>query len=201
MTAGTVRSQGAELFFIDTISFAEPAVVKMPCPIAITGMGGARDRIDTSTLDNRSERTYVAGLGNPTPVLVPFTFRPGSATHRRLFSLRQDGRVLDWLVCLSDGTGAPTLDSGAFVVPTDRSSLYFRGYLAGIGFKLDGSDLVRGLLIIQRSGGIVFSAAVPEPSLYGLDFAFAAEPFLQIGTASGLDTAWRAAPFETFPIP
>jgi hypothetical protein len=41
MTIGTIKTQGTELWVIDTISATDPAVLKFSCPTGITGLGAS----------------------------------------------------------------------------------------------------------------------------------------------------------------
>jgi len=43
----SVKTQGTELYFVSSA-----AVLKLTCPTGITGLGGARDQIETTCLDN-----------------------------------------------------------------------------------------------------------------------------------------------------
>jgi hypothetical protein len=90
-----IRSQGTELFFVDTYTSGAPAVTKLTCPTGISGLGGARDQIDSSCLDNTDDRTFLPGLGTPGQVSVPFTLDPTAASHDVLFDLKADGAVLN----------------------------------------------------------------------------------------------------------
>lgn len=151
---GSVKTQGTELFLIDT-STGTAAVVKMNCPTGISGLGGPADQIDDTCLD-ADERTYVRGLANPGQVTVPFVFKPQQASHQLLFDLKDAGDNLDWLICLSDGVALPTLDvNDAFVVPTDRTCLEFAAYISDINLDIATNEVVRGTLTLQRSGGVV----------------------------------------------
>ena len=73
MTAGTILTQGTELFTVDALSSSVAAVLKMACPTGITGLGGAKDQIEDTCLDNTTDKTFKPGLGNPGQVTVPLT--------------------------------------------------------------------------------------------------------------------------------
>lgn len=150
---GSVKTQGTELFLIDNTA-SEPAVVKMSCPTGISGLGGPADQIDDTCLD-ADERTFVRGLANPGQVSVPFVFKPQAASHQLLFDLKEAGENLPWLICLSDGVAAPTLDSNdAFVVPTDRTCFEFVAYISDVNIDIATNEVVRGTLTLQRSGAV-----------------------------------------------
>lgn len=157
MTVGTVKTQGTELFVLDTL--ADPdAVLKFACPTGITGLGGAADQIEDTCLDATVDKTYKRGLGNPGQVTVPFNFIPTDASHDTvLFDMKTDGSVFKWMVGLSDGTGNPTITSGNLTAVAARSCLFFEAYVADVNIDIATNDLVRGTLILQRSGVVTLT--------------------------------------------
>jgi hypothetical protein len=156
MTTGTVKTQGTELFFVDTLTSSVPAVVKLACPTGITGLGGAADQIETTCLDALVDREYARGLGNPGQVSVPFNLIPTAVSHQLLFDLKDAGTVVSWLACLSDGSADPTtVDSNDVIVPpASRTSFGFQGYIADVTIDIATNEIVRGTLTLQRSGAV-----------------------------------------------
>lgn len=162
MTTGTVKTQGTELFFVDAVSSSVGAIVKMACPTGITGLGGAADQIEDTCLDNVTDKTYVRGLGNPGVVTVPFNLIPRETSHQLLFTLKDNGAVLNWIECLSESATDPTLDiDDTFIAPATRSSFAFSGYIADVNIDVANNEIVRGTLTIQRSGAVMFNAYTP----------------------------------------
>lgn len=152
----SVKTQKSELFFVDALSASVAAVMKMVCPTGITGLGGAADQIETTCLDNEEDKSYARGLGNPGQVSVPFVLKPWEASHQVLFDLKQAGDTIGWMIGLSDGTAAPTLDSNdELVAPANRTSFGFQAYVADVTIDLDTNEVVRGTLTLQRSGAVV----------------------------------------------
>lgn len=163
MTVGTVKTQGTELFVIDTITGSSPAVVKMTCPTGIQGLGGARDQIEKTCLDTTGDKEFEAGLGNPGQVTVPFNLIPRDGSHQSLFAWKSDGRNLQWVVCLSESSTDPTLDSDDdWVLPTDRSTIAFTAYVADVNIDVATNEIVRGTLLLQRSGDVSFVGFEPS---------------------------------------
>lgn len=152
----SVKTQGTKLWFIDPT--VTPLVATdyqtMSCPTGITGLGGATDQIDDTCLDDMTDRSYVAGLGNPGQVSVPFVFKPGEASHQTLFALKSSGETISWLIGLSDGTTLPTVVADAFVVPTGRTTIGFSAYVADVALDIASNEVVRGTLTLQRSGAV-----------------------------------------------
>lgn len=146
-----VKTQGTELFFLA----GDPAtVMKMACPTGVTGLGGARDQIPTTCLDDVEDHQYEAGLGNPGTVSVPFVFKPQEASQQELWNLRESGDKISWLVCLSDGSGAATKDDDELSAPAGRTSLGFVAYVADLNIDIATNEVVRGTMELQRSGPV-----------------------------------------------
>jgi hypothetical protein len=152
--AGSVKTQGTKLYFVDTMTSSVGAIVELACPTGITGLGGAADQIETTCLNATTDRTYTRGLGNPGQVSVPFNLDPSAVSHQILFDLKDEGSTVSWLACLSDGTAAPNaLDSNDRIVPpAGRTSFGFDAYIADINIDIATNEIVRGTLTLQRSG-------------------------------------------------
>lgn len=152
----SIKSQGTSLFYVRPGS--EPVLVKLHCPTGITGLGGAADQIDTTCLEETEDKTFTRGLGTPGQVSAPVNFDPQEASHQDMFDLKASGDTLQWIVCLSDGTDIPTLDSNDDPVPPiGRSSIRFSGYIADWALDIAGNDIVKGTLTIQRSGAVTLT--------------------------------------------
>ena len=146
----TVPSQGTELF----LSADGTAVVKFACPTGITGLGGARDQIDTTCLDS-VEAESRGGFKRPSAISVPFVFLPGESSHQQVMDeLNDSGEIVDWMIALSDGTADPTIADGVWTPPSGRTSVSFRGYVADVNLDIATNEVVRGTVTIQRSGGL-----------------------------------------------
>jgi hypothetical protein len=155
----SIKSQGTTVYFVDPTSQSSASVITLKCPTGVSGMGGAKDQIDDTCLSELVDKTFVAGLGNPGQVSIPFILDPSNASHQDLFDLKEDGTTLHWAVGLSDGTATPTLDSNDdFIFGASRSFIGFEGYIADVNIDIAGNDVVRGTLTVQRSGKVTLSA-------------------------------------------
>lgn len=153
MEMPSVKTQGTNVFFVDTLTSSEAIVRKMVCPTAVTGLGGAADQIDDTCLEETTDRTFFPGLGNPGQVTIPFVFKPSEMSHQLLFDLDEAKILVDWMVALSDGVGVPALDSDLELQdPGDRTAVRFQGYIADVNIDIATNEVVRGTLIVQRSG-------------------------------------------------
>lgn len=149
----SVKTQGTELFFADATA-QTPAMVKLTLATGVSGLGGAADQIDITSLDDTTDRAFVRGLGNPGQVSVPFVLKPTDASHKRLFALKESGETLNWMICLSDGATDPTYAAGALTPPAGRTSIAFSAYIADVALDIATNEVVRGTLTLQRSGAL-----------------------------------------------
>ena len=147
-----IKTQGTNLFFVSSA-----AVKTLTCPTGITGLGGARDQIETTCLENTDDKTYLAGLGNPGQVSVPFVFDPSAADQKLLYALHDSGEIINWLVGFSDGTAAPTIVSGVLTMASTRSAAQFSAFVSDVNIDVATNEIVRGTLTLQRSGNVAWS--------------------------------------------
>lgn len=152
----SVKTQGSALYIADTLSSSVAAVLKMACPTGITGVGaGAASQINDTCLDDLEDESFMPGLGSPGTITVPFVLKPAEASHQALFDMKAAKELFSMMVCLSDGTTAPTLDSAdALVAPAGRTSFGFQAYVADVAIDVATNEVVRGTLTLQRSGAV-----------------------------------------------
>lgn len=164
MTTGTLKTQGTELFVVDSVSTSVAEVLKFSCPTGITGLGGAADQLEDTCLDATEDKTYKRGLGNPGQVNVPFNFIPSNASHQTIMEMKTAGTVLDWLIGFSDGTADPTLDTDdTWIAPASRTSAEFSAYISDITIDVATNEIVRGTMVLQRSGVVTWNWNGPTP--------------------------------------
>lgn len=164
MTTGTVRTKGTRLYFASPVGAsnddADGVIIKyVNCATGIQGLGGAADQIDITCLDSE-EREFSQGMANPGQITVPFNVIPTAEAHQLLFDLKEDGRSISWMVCLSDAVNAgyvPTaVDSNQRLVSAGTTTAEFLGYVSDVTIDIATNEIVRGQLIIQRSGAITW---------------------------------------------
>lgn len=148
----SIKTQGTHLFFIADNS---DGYLKVTCPTGISGLGGERDQIDDTCLDDTDERSFISGLASPGQVSVPFNLDPAAVDHQTFFELKESGEKIQWLIGLSEGDDEPTIDSNdEFVPPADRTSAIFIAYVADVNIDIATADKVTGTLTLQRSGRV-----------------------------------------------
>lgn len=148
----SIKTQGTELYFVN-----DDAVVKLKCPTGISGLGGAKDQIEDTCLDATEDKTFIDGLGNPGPVSVPFNLDPQHASHQVLFDMKEAGGNTEFIICLSDGTSAPTIATDTLTAPTDRTSAKFTAYVSDVEIDISTNAIVTGTLTLQRSGSVAWN--------------------------------------------
>lgn len=153
MAEKVIKSQGTELYWA-----AAPATVRrVVCATSISGLGGARDQVDVTCLDNTGDREFVGGLGNPGQVTVGFNVHKGELAHQELLELKASGQTVSWGIYSSGSATVPTADSSATMQPVaDRVSAIFNAYVADINIDIQGNDIWKGTITLQRSGDVAF---------------------------------------------
>lgn len=162
MTAGTLRTKGTRLYFATPTDAssqdADGITIKyVLCATGVQGLGGAADQVDITCLDS-AEREYVQGMANPGQVTVPFNMIPSAGSHQALLALQASGDVISWMIAFSDATTAGTVpvavDSSQRLVSAGPTTAEFLGYVSDVTIDVQTNEIVRGSLVVQRSGAI-----------------------------------------------
>jgi hypothetical protein len=144
-----VKSQKTELYYASAATTA----AKIPCITSVSGLGGARDQIDTTCLDD-TDRTFVAGFGNPGQVTVEMHFKTESAVQEALFELKEAGTTVSWGIYSSQTATVPTAVGSEMQVVVDRSSAIFDAYISDMNVEIAGNDIWKVTMVLQRSGSV-----------------------------------------------
>lgn len=151
MTTGTVKTQGTRIFFTSAAGSPQD-ILKVTCPTAVQGLGGAGGQIPKTCLDS-VEMEFERGMKNPGQMSIPINFIPNSASHQALLDLDESGDTVDWMIVLSDQAGAPTtLDGDGYLVSPGPTTVRFQGYVDDLAVDIATNEIVRATLTIQRSG-------------------------------------------------
>lgn len=148
----TIKSQGTELYWASAATTNKRVVA----PNGISGLGGAKDRIEDSSLDNASDKTYVGGLGDPGQVTIGIILKKGETLHDDLVSLKTAGTEVSWGIYSGDAATAPTTVGSVMQTVVGRVSAIFTGYIADLNVDISGNDIWKGTLVIQRSGSVSY---------------------------------------------
>lgn len=152
-----IKSQKTELFWASAATTATRAVAVD----SISGLGGAADQIETTTLDDASDKQFVAGLGNPGAVTIGFKVHSTEVSHESLFALKAAGTVMSWGIYSSPTTVAPTAVASVMQVSATRNSIIFSGYVSDFNIDIAGNDVWKGTITIQRSGTVALDLLTP----------------------------------------
>jgi hypothetical protein len=148
MTEGVIETKGTRLYF----AVASTEILKVACATGITGLGGAGSQVDKTCLDSE-EMEYERGMKDPSQVTVPVNFIPRSASHQALQDLDESGRIVSWMIVLSNQSGAPTgLTTDEHLVSPGPTTVEFMGYVADFEIDIQTNEIVRATLTLQRSG-------------------------------------------------
>lgn len=144
-----LRSQGTELFFLDT------TIKKIPNLADIGEHGPQADDIETTNLDSLAKE-FLTGLADNGELPLQLNLDPTSLVHQRLSALAGTGQRLTFCMCLSDGTDPPTVTSGALVIPvvTGRTSFVFSASVKSFRKAFKANDASRVTCALRISGAI-----------------------------------------------
>lgn len=151
-TSAPIKSQKTELFWASAPTAATRAVAMK----SFSGLGGARDQIDTSNLDNAVDRTFVSGLGSPSPVNVAFNVHADEVSHTALMALKDSGAEVSWGIYSSHAVTAPTAVGSVMQAVTTRASAIFQGYVSDVNIDVGENDIWKGTITIQRTGAVTW---------------------------------------------
>lgn len=145
-----IKTQGTQLFVKDPV---DNSVFAVQCAISIDGVGGAREQIETTCLEDIA-RSYEAGLITPSTVNLTINADPSSESHIRLHELYVAGTKFDAAIGWGDGTAAPTVDSADDLdFPATRTYIaIYDTYVADFPFNFALNAVVSSALVLQLSG-------------------------------------------------
>lgn len=149
----SVRTQGTQLYIIDADSSAGPEVVTVQCAISIDGIGGAREQIEVTCLEDIA-RAYEAGLITPGTMTVTIQADSRNESHVRLHELYVEGKKFDAAIGWGNGTDAPTIGSDdSFDFPDTRDFIaIYDTYVSDFPFNFELNSVVTSAVTFQLSG-------------------------------------------------
>lgn len=144
-----IKTQGTRLWVIDP---ADDSVLQVGCITSLDGIDTTNEQIETTCLSDLA-RTYQAGLSTPGTASFGINTDGADASHVRMHELKVAGTTLLWAVGWSDGSAAPTVDSGGtFDLGTSRTWLRFEGFMTNYPFSFAQNSVVQSDISIQISG-------------------------------------------------
>lgn len=144
-----IKTQGTDLYVIDPDN---GELIEVGCVTSIDGIDTTVEQVETTCLNDLA-RSYIAGLATPGSATFGINTDTSDESHVRLHQLKIAGTTLQWAVGWSDGTAAPTVDTGDdFVLPTSRSWITFEGFMNSYPFSFQQNSVVQSTVGIQVSG-------------------------------------------------
>lgn len=147
-----IKSQGTELFYAS----GPTATTKIVCPTGISGLGGTRDQIDITCLDDTEDKQFTGGLGTPGQVTIPFNVHKGEISHEEVLALKASGETKSWGIYSSDAATAPAAVGSVMQPVTGRVSAIFNAYVADVSIDIGANDIWKGTITLQRSGPVAW---------------------------------------------
>lgn len=147
-----IKVQKTELYFVNNET--TPALVKLGAITDFSGLGGQKAEIDATNLDSLAKE-FFTGLEDSGTFSVNVNLDPSDAVHQELFKVKDDGTINQFVLCLSDGSTAPTYTTGTLTPPTARSSFQFTASVQQLTISGAADAIVKGALQLRISGPIV----------------------------------------------
>lgn len=149
-----VKTQGTQLYILDTTSSSGCELIKVECATALSGLSNPREQIETTCLESDT-REYEGGLSTPGQLSVTINFDPSVASHLRLYELWRDnaGNFKAAIGLSTPRDSDPTVGSGCeFDYPTNRTFIEFEGYVVDVPLEIALNSVVTSAIPIQISG-------------------------------------------------
>ncbi len=148
-----IKTQGTHVYIIDPDAPGGPAVLNIECATSFGGMGGGRDQMDVTCLEDEA-RSFEPGLIAPSTATLSLNFDPQNASHMRLHELYELGTKFDMAIGLSDGVAVPTVGTdGMFDLPTTRSFITSSAtYVSDFPVDITQNAVVTSGVTLQLSG-------------------------------------------------
>lgn len=149
-----VKTQGSQLYIMDTEASAGCEVLTVECAVSISGLSNPREQIDVTCLESDT-RSYVGGLSTPGTITVTVNFDPANESHYRLYELWRSNSD-NFKAAIGYGqpvTSAPTADSACeFDYPTDRTFIEFEAYVMDVPLEAALNSVWTSAITFQVSG-------------------------------------------------
>lgn len=147
-----LRTAGTELYYASAALVA----TKIAGITSISGLGGATEQIDTTDFDD-TDRTFVSGYGNPGQVTIDFIADPAVTSQSAMLTLKNSKELKSFGIYSSQAATAPTASGSVMQTVAGRSSWIFEGYVADVTFNFASNDVVKGQIVLQRSGTVAYT--------------------------------------------
>lgn len=145
----SMKTKGTRLYVLDP---RDNQITLLECPKGITGMSLSTPQLDETCLESEAME-FGPGMPTPGAVTVTLDFDTAKDSHMLIEDLNENQITAKWALGFSDGAAAPTVDSeGDFSLPTSRSWVVWRGYVADVPLDFAINSNVAQNFTIQPSG-------------------------------------------------
>lgn len=149
-----VKTQGSQLYIIDTTGSSGCDVITVECATSLSGLSNPREQIETTCLESTA-REYEAGLSTPGQLTVTVNFDPENESHIKLYEFWRDNAD-NFTAAIGFGGPVdvdPTVDSSCeFVYPTNRTYVEFEAYVADVPLEAALNSVWTSAIQLQISG-------------------------------------------------
>lgn len=148
-----IKSQGTEVYAV-----VGSTVTLLTCLTTIDLGSDSTNRIETTCLDERESKTYVAGLTDTAEASLGFNLDTVNSSHLNLIAWAQSKKEdIMFYIGASDGAGAITVSGSTVTKPTKRSWWEFKGGLSTPVPRFEADSLIGYTVSLQRSSSVVFT--------------------------------------------
>lgn len=164
---GYARTQGTHLYAVDSTG-SSPVLFKLGSLTGISGLnGGTTDEIDTTPLDAEDAKEFELGLSDPGEMSVTYIFKPADSNQRRLIDMYKSKLASQFIICLSDGSAVPTLDSNDEIeAPAGRTSYIVQALVKQQPVDISSNEVIRCTLPLRRTGTCTVTYSDGESQTY-----------------------------------
>jgi len=147
-----VKTQGTQLFILDSTASGGAEILSIQCATSLSGLGAAREQIEVTCLEDDA-RSYEGGLATPGQLSVTINFDPANESHYRMYELWKTNVNFKFAIGFGPETNVPTIDTaGDFDFPTARTYLEAEGYVVDLPLEAALNAVWTATVPIQVSG-------------------------------------------------
>ena len=143
-----MKSKGTNVYIIDPSDGT--TVITLGCPTSLSDLGGKRSTEKTDCLD-AGDATVELGSIEYNGSKIPLRLNTGNTSHKKVYDIfKSYGSDVWFAIGLSDGTAAPTVQTGAWATFSNtRTYIAFQGGVSEWGLSFDPSSPVNNDITVQ----------------------------------------------------
>lgn len=149
-----IKTQHTELYFVNNDS--APALVKVGAFTDFNGLGGQKGEIDATNLDSTAKE-FFTGLEDSGTFGANINLDPSDSGHQDMIQVKDDGTNNSFILCLSDGSAAPTLTGSTITPPAGRTSVAFTASVQQFTISGAADAIVKAAIQLRITGSVAWS--------------------------------------------